>query len=625
MKTRVAFVTIFVCFYCFWPPAQAEQVFQKEAEIRLTADTPLLFQNTTTRIGKAGETFTVIQHNTTTKRVYILTTDGAGKKIAVNVADTMVELLPFDIASLRATLLRLFGKTDFANATTAIEAAVSRAPNDSRVQEYRSCVMAAKEAYDKLLATARKAEAASQRVQQLARNAQVGNRTNPLTGDQSGLGRAQNMKQESDRITAAVNAEIEQANAGWDAAKKRLTNALAQPLEIPALPNIAEKGKAPSAPAAPPIIVSEKEEKPMVSVAQSLDKPPYDFTFGHMPFGLEIEEVLALMEKVPGINPSKIFASSPTFNPWENMDEVRKLFPTGLYTYTGFERNKSIPSFHPQLVASRFTQPMSKASSPVECTNVTWMLYFQKDVQDGRYKLFASTKTFVGGKVYTSGTGANYRKAFSAVKESMTKEIGKQPLAFETKWAYEGALRDAAGAVWDDPVHKVLLVATNTPSEEFLCDKWCSVYISKHGFDNYLRSLNAAVPPTMEEFDTLAAKLLADMSGEPLDKVLASIRAVQAADKPILPKQFAILGNIIQKLREGLLVKCMGAGGPAGDGRELAEGVVLLVDHPKYSDLFPADYVNVMVNTRDAGKFEYINKSGAKNIVRRLKYESDRE
>ena len=356
------------------------------------------------------------------------------------------------------------------------------------------------------------------------------------------------------------------------------------------------------------------------TASQMQNKPPYDFSFGHIPFGLEIEEVLALMKKVPGIDPSLIFTSPPSFNPWDNAGEVEKMFPKGLYTYTGMYRNNPGPSFHPQLVTCVLTRWPSISSPPVEIRNADWKLYFQKDVQDGRHKLFAFTK-FLVGRVYRGGSDRDYLKAFSAMKESMTKEIGKQPSVFETKYTYEEKLRDATGAIWDDPVHKVIFVANGKPINEFFVDSWRITYISKDGFENYLGSLTAAVPPTMEEFDKLAAKLLADMTGEPLDKILDAIKAVQAADKPTQVKQFSIAGSVIQKLREGLLVKCIGAGGQQ-DGRELAQGVVLLVDHPKYPDLFPAEYVNVMVNASDAGTFEYITTRGAKNIVRRLKYKS---
>jgi hypothetical protein len=260
---RSVLLTLLVGLCCLSPTAHAEQSFPKDAEVRLTTDTPLLFQSTTSRVGKAGEIFTVIQHNTTTKRVYILTTDGTGKQVALNVAETALEIAPLNLSNLRITLQGLLDKTDFDKAAKVVEAAASRAPNDPQLREYQSLVLAAKEAHDKLIAAAKKAEAANQRVQQLARNAQVGNRTNPLTGDQSGIGRAQQMRQEADRITAAMNKEIEQANAGWDAAKHRLITALNQSSGPRTSPKMDDGGNPLPTPDELAANAGEKEKSPL--------------------------------------------------------------------------------------------------------------------------------------------------------------------------------------------------------------------------------------------------------------------------------------------------------------------------------------------------------------------------
>lgn len=95
MKTlslvTIAVVSLLSVFTC---SLSAQTVFPKDSKVRLTKDTPLLFKTEQTRIGKAGETFTVIQHNTATKRVFVLATDAAGKQVALNVADDAVEPVP---------------------------------------------------------------------------------------------------------------------------------------------------------------------------------------------------------------------------------------------------------------------------------------------------------------------------------------------------------------------------------------------------------------------------------------------------------------------------------------------------------------------------------------------------
>lgn len=87
-------------------------------------------------------------------------------------------------------------------------------------------------------------------------------------------------------------------------------------------------------------------------------------------------------------------------------------------------------------------------------------------------------------------------------------------------------------------------------------------------------------------------------------------------------KEFIVIGSVIQKLPEGLLVKSLTAGGTQ-QGMQLADGAVLLVDHPRYSDLFPSEFVNVTVVARDAGTYSYTTTHGASSIVRKLSYKSE--
>jgi len=139
--------------------------------VRLSKDAPLLFKDETYRTGKALETFVVLQHDTTSKRIFVLGLNSAGKQIVLNVADEAVEFAPFDVEKLRSSLLVLTERSDFANAVAIVEAASVKAPNDSRIQEYRGSLLAAKVAYERVLGAIKDAEVVKKRVAELSKNA----------------------------------------------------------------------------------------------------------------------------------------------------------------------------------------------------------------------------------------------------------------------------------------------------------------------------------------------------------------------------------------------------------------------------------------------------------------------
>ena len=253
----------------------AAPMFPKDAQVRLTREEPLLFQDKQARSGKTGETFTVIQHNIATKRVFVLSTDTVGKQVALNVAEDAVEFSPFDVANLRATLLTLSGKDDFANAAKAVQAAAVSAPNESRVLEYRTYVLAAKEAQDKRAAAFKKAEDIAKRIAQLSKaaSAVASSRLDP----NGGFARSQEMKHEAEQLITTTNAETTQANTEFSTAKEHLAAALAHPL--PTSP-LSQQALAASGSASPPIQPPQTPLPSQENIATSgtaQEKPPYKF------------------------------------------------------------------------------------------------------------------------------------------------------------------------------------------------------------------------------------------------------------------------------------------------------------------------------------------------------------
>jgi hypothetical protein len=211
----------------------AELEFPKGSTVRLKKDAPLLFKDKEARTGKAGESFTVVQHNTATKRVYVLATDGDGKQVALNVEDDAVEFAPYDVSRLRAALLPLCEaeKPDLAGAAKIVGQAAVEAPSEPQVQEYRAAIRAAQAAQEKVLAANKETEDAKQRVAQLSKSAWAAR--NNIADPQGGFARSQQMKAEAEQVTATAKTDREKAATDLEAAKKNLAETLRKSVSTP--------------------------------------------------------------------------------------------------------------------------------------------------------------------------------------------------------------------------------------------------------------------------------------------------------------------------------------------------------------------------------------------------------
>jgi hypothetical protein len=206
------------------PVSRIPQVFPKGAQVRLNKETPLLFKDETYRTGEVSETFVVLQHDTTSKRVFILGSNSAGKQVAFNVTDDAVEFAPYDVEKLRATLAPFTEKSDFINAAAIVEAAAVKAPTDSRIQEYRFQILAAKAAYEKVLSAMRDAEGVKKRVAALSKDAWAAR--NNFLDPNGGFARSQKMRAEAEKLAADSNQENAQATTEWESAKSSLSSVL---------------------------------------------------------------------------------------------------------------------------------------------------------------------------------------------------------------------------------------------------------------------------------------------------------------------------------------------------------------------------------------------------------------
>jgi hypothetical protein len=132
------------------------------------------------------------------------------------------------VERLRATLAPLTEKSDFINAAALVEAAVVKAPNDSRIQEYRLQILAAKAAYEKVLSAIKGAEAVKKRVAQLSKDAWAAR--NNFLDPNGGFARSQKMRAEAEKLVADSNQEKAEATNEWESAKSSLSSVLGKPV-----------------------------------------------------------------------------------------------------------------------------------------------------------------------------------------------------------------------------------------------------------------------------------------------------------------------------------------------------------------------------------------------------------
>ena len=149
-------------------------------------------------------------------------------------------------------------------------------------------------------------------------------------------------------------------------------------------------------------VISEKIKEERVALLKE-NTPPYDFKFGHIPFGIEKDEVIGYLTNLKyDDKPILAELGSPRFDPWDSFDLTQKNFPIGLYKFSRLFDKRGLPpkslTFHPSFVNYCQMAGAIKGEYPLPNTSACRTLYFTKNNQDSIYKLFCfySILSFIG-------------------------------------------------------------------------------------------------------------------------------------------------------------------------------------------------------------------------------------
>ena len=266
------------------------------------------------------------------------------------------------------------------------------------------------------------------------------------------------------------------------------------------------------------------EEKAKASALQEAaaaasvsDKPPYDFTFGHLPFGLEKEDVVRLLEKRPEIDkaiPIKGVVGSKLYG---DIDAIGRTCATGLFSARHLPpRTDSCFSFHPNLTANKsYLLPVSPSGSKEKVHLGSFSAHFYRTSPiSTQYFLFAVNRQYNSASVESK----LYSSSFDSVRTLLTKEVGSESVAIDYTTQKDKELK---GAIWELPdywvwlvMEKTVLASTFDNGASTARDFWKIGYIHKPGLTKYLRSIESAKAPNQSDFDILNVMVLVSLSGK---------------------------------------------------------------------------------------------------------------
>ena len=266
------------------------------------------------------------------------------------------------------------------------------------------------------------------------------------------------------------------------------------------------------------------EEKAKASALQEAaaaasvsDKPPYDFTFGHLPFGLEKEDVVRLLEKRPEIDkaiPIKGVVGSKLYG---DIDAIGRTCATGLFSARHLPpRTDSCFSFHPNLTANKsYLLPVSPSGSKEKVHLGSFSAHFYRTSPiSTQYFLFAVNRQYNSASVESK----LYSSSFDSVRTLLTKEVGSESVAIDYTTQKDKELK---GAIWELPdywvwlvMEKTVLASTFDNGASTARDFWKIGYIHKPGLTKYLRSIESAKTPNQSDFDILNVMVLVSLSGK---------------------------------------------------------------------------------------------------------------
>lgn len=187
----------------------AHAQFAAGDQVKLVRDEELQFKGAKYRIGKAGETFNVIDYRPQFNKVFILSKDAAGKDFALSVSDTAVTVLPKDGTALDLRAIDAMRAGKFDDARTFFEQAAQADPAHQFHSKLGAQAVALGKAVLQLGTANAEAKQLAPELDRRRRNANVADRPNPLMRDNSNQVRASGMRAEADRMEERAKQAIE--------------------------------------------------------------------------------------------------------------------------------------------------------------------------------------------------------------------------------------------------------------------------------------------------------------------------------------------------------------------------------------------------------------------------------
>jgi hypothetical protein len=258
------------------------------------------------------------------------------------------------------------------------------------------------------------------------------------------------------------------------------------------------------------------------TVASSADKPPYDFTFGHFPFGFEKEDVLSMVEKRPGIDKTRVIRGVVTPSGlYENIKVIGDTFAKGLYSHRTLPpQSNTHLSLHPNLGNSvvYLLSPIPDAPDDAPTLGAYRLYFYRTSPSNNRYFLFGATKSYTSKSI----SPKNHTNSFDSVRKLIAVEVGGEPVIIDNTAQQDKGLKNSKTAVWDLPTYWVWFVMRKSDQDLSGFDKdklsvwdsWTIGYIDKLGVNQYLASLSSVNTPTQDDFDMASVMALVGLSGK---------------------------------------------------------------------------------------------------------------